>query len=228
MNIDDDNLAFSPMEQFGGISGNVAGTLEMQLHNFSVDHIGNAQHRIGSVNGATVEENQSDPARGTKRTLEAVNFDSGLQDKSIDHDARSVALELGLLSLNTDSRQMHYLGSSSGTLFAPLFLTKKSGMSPHAENLDLSRGGQSGKDMRSVKSGKSDAPTTLANQKAAEASFEQLRKVRTTNADWNFMILMMIDRFCQLGRSVRSSWNDSSFTCIPTTLSCIVLRSIVR
>lgn len=35
-------------------------------------------------------------------------------------EARSVALDLGLLSLNSDSRQTHYLGTSSGRLFTRL------------------------------------------------------------------------------------------------------------
>lgn len=35
-------------------------------------------------------------------------------------DVRSVALDLGLLTLNSDSRQTHYLGTSSGRLFTKL------------------------------------------------------------------------------------------------------------
>jgi hypothetical protein len=35
-------------------------------------------------------------------------------------EARSVALDLGLLTLNSDSRQTHYLGTSSGRLFTRL------------------------------------------------------------------------------------------------------------
>jgi hypothetical protein len=35
-------------------------------------------------------------------------------------EARSVALDLGLLTLNSDSRQTHYLGTSSGRLFTSL------------------------------------------------------------------------------------------------------------
>lgn len=228
VNIDDDPLAFGLVEHFGGLSGNVVGALEMPLQNPSMGHMGNVQQSMGSINGGTtMEGNQPDPARGTKRTLEAVNINSGLQDKSIDQDARSVALELGLLSLNSDSRQMHYLGSSSGTLFAPLFLAKKSGASPLSKSSDLSQDGPSGKDMQSAKPARPDAPMTLENQKAVEDLYEQLRKVGTSNANWGFSILRVINRFCRLERSVLSSWNDSSITCILTTLSCIGLRSIV-
>jgi hypothetical protein len=42
------------------------------------------------------------------------------RDSSVEQDTRSVALDLGLLSLNSDSRQLHYVGSSSGSLFASL------------------------------------------------------------------------------------------------------------
>lgn len=45
--------------------------------------------------------------------------DSHAQEPFAD-EARSVALDLGLLTLNSDSGQMHYLGTSSGRLFTKL------------------------------------------------------------------------------------------------------------
>lgn len=42
------------------------------------------------------------------------------RDSSVEQDTRSVAIDLGLLSLNSDSQQLHYVGSSSGSLFASL------------------------------------------------------------------------------------------------------------
>ena len=42
---------------------------------------------------------------------------------SLEQDTRSVALGLGFLSLNSDSRQLHYLGSSSGSLLASMVQT---------------------------------------------------------------------------------------------------------
>jgi hypothetical protein len=41
-------------------------------------------------------------------------------DSPLSAKARSVAIDLGMLSLQSDSRQKHYLGSSSGLLFAKL------------------------------------------------------------------------------------------------------------
>jgi hypothetical protein len=38
----------------------------------------------------------------------------------VEQDTRSVAIDLGLLSFNSDSQQLHYVGSSSGSLFASL------------------------------------------------------------------------------------------------------------
>ncbi|RFU28113.1 hypothetical protein B7463_g8221, partial [Scytalidium lignicola] len=42
------------------------------------------------------------------------------RDTTFSDEARSVAVNFGMLSLNSDSRQTHYLGSSSGLLFARL------------------------------------------------------------------------------------------------------------
>jgi hypothetical protein len=49
--------------------------------------------------------------------------DPAIVDGFVD-EARSVALDLGLLTLNSDSRQTHYLGTSSGRLFTRLIGTR--------------------------------------------------------------------------------------------------------
>lgn len=52
-----------------------------------------------------------------KRSHSAIESDA---DSPLSAKARSVAIDLGMLSLQSDSRQKHYLGSSSGLLFAKL------------------------------------------------------------------------------------------------------------
>lgn len=52
-----------------------------------------------------------------KRSHSAMESDA---DSPLSAKARSVAIGLGMLSLQSDSRQKHYLGSSSGLLFAKL------------------------------------------------------------------------------------------------------------
>lgn len=56
----------------------------------------------------------------SKRTFDLTQEQSLPQQQSFSTEARSVALDLGLLSLGSDSRQLHYLGSSSGRLFTSL------------------------------------------------------------------------------------------------------------
>ena len=59
------------------------------------------------------------PNHGSKRPVSAIHGPTN-RESSVEQDTRSVALDLGLLSLNSDSRQLHYVGSSSGSLFASL------------------------------------------------------------------------------------------------------------
>ncbi|KAJ4299216.1 hypothetical protein N0V90_004460 [Kalmusia sp. IMI 367209] len=47
-------------------------------------------------------------------------LDDSTEEQPFATEARSVALDLGLLTLNSDSRQKHYLGTSSGRLFTSL------------------------------------------------------------------------------------------------------------
>ncbi|KAJ9150477.1 Aconitate hydratase [Pleurostoma richardsiae] len=60
----------------------------------------------------------STPRASLKRPAEAAS--SAEHDESIPEQAHSVAMNLGMLSLNSDSSQRHYLGSSSGLLFTNL------------------------------------------------------------------------------------------------------------
>lgn len=51
------------------------------------------------------------------------SFSSMIEEQQVRpfaNEARSVAIDLGMLSLNSDSRQTHYLGASSGRLFTSL------------------------------------------------------------------------------------------------------------
>lgn len=74
-----------------------------------------------------VEVPDSSPPRGSgpnKRSHDAVAQDDS--QRSFNSEARSVALDLGRLSLNADSREKHYLGSSSGLIFSYLIGTPPS------------------------------------------------------------------------------------------------------
>ncbi|KAL4908654.1 hypothetical protein BDW74DRAFT_188554 [Aspergillus multicolor] len=63
----------------------------------------------------------SEPTASRKRRLAALQTsDSNPPDPPPAAEARSVALDLGMLSLHSDSRQKHYLGSSSGLFFTNL------------------------------------------------------------------------------------------------------------
>lgn len=61
-----------------------------------------------------------DTASPPKRTFAATQEQVSPQDQPFATEARSVTLDLGLLSLSSDSRQLHYLGTSSGRLFTSL------------------------------------------------------------------------------------------------------------
>jgi hypothetical protein len=86
-----------------------------------------------SQDAATIPESTTELQRGTSNTLmndsppeeTTVNKRSHSTmesdaDSPLSAKARSVAIDLGMLSLQSDSRQKHYLGSSSGLLFTKL------------------------------------------------------------------------------------------------------------
>jgi hypothetical protein len=121
-----------------------------------------------------------DYLRGTKRPSSEINIGSVFSGKYMDKEARSVALELGLLSLNSDSRQIHYLGSSSGTLFGPLFLTKtfEGGIEPDFRDFGSSNHNFRHRVVKPLTT--PGMPTTICtpeDQKALDALHEKLKKV---------------------------------------------------
>lgn len=71
---------------------------------------------IGLQNQAAIQSPHTN-----KRSHASITEDDNNQD--FNTEARSVALDLGRLSLNADSREKHYLGSSSGLIFSYLIGT---------------------------------------------------------------------------------------------------------
>lgn len=65
-----------------------------------------------------VTVNSAEESTTNKRSHAAMDESEETQPLSV--EARSVAIDLGMLSLHSDSRQKHYLGSSSGLLFTKL------------------------------------------------------------------------------------------------------------
>ena len=78
-------------------------------------------------------------AGASKRAYASVDESSEV-DRPFSEEARSVALDLGLLSLNSDSRQKHYLGSSSGRLFTSLIGAESTKSSPASTGSPTSLG----------------------------------------------------------------------------------------
>ncbi|GME37064.1 uncharacterized protein LTHEOB_3319 [Neofusicoccum parvum] len=67
--------------------------------------------------------------RGIKRSHAAPTLEHG-QSASVEQSARTMALHLGLLSLDVNSSQVHYLGSSSGSLFTPMLQANRDDPDP--------------------------------------------------------------------------------------------------
>ncbi|XHG08636.1 hypothetical protein AWENTII_011730 [Aspergillus wentii] len=63
----------------------------------------------------TVDLTAENPAKRSHASMEESEA-----ERPLSVEARSVAIDLGMLSLHSDSRQKHYLGSSSGLLFTNL------------------------------------------------------------------------------------------------------------
>ncbi|CZR52007.1 uncharacterized protein PAC_01884 [Phialocephala subalpina] len=85
----------------------------------------------------------SNSMRGQKRPLSTIQGPSS-RETSVEQDTRSVALDLSLLSLNSESRHIHYLGSSPGSLFASLFQARKNGDSRNDSSLREAQDGVEG------------------------------------------------------------------------------------
>jgi hypothetical protein len=91
-----------------------------------------------------------------KRRAESSSQATG-SDGAIFQKAYSVAKDLGMLSLNSDSSQKHYIGSSSGLLFANLI-----GASPSSDN--------------SSRTPEAEVSTCLVNDYSLLGSHNSLRK----------------------------------------------------
>jgi len=91
----------------------------------------------------------------------------------VEQDTRSVALDLGLLSLNAESRQVHYLGSSSGSLFASLLQTRTRGGSQFEDKM------RDSSEARDIHGGDIQTGSSHAEElrKVVQSLYEQLRKV---------------------------------------------------
>ncbi len=82
----------------------------------------NSNTQMGAVHGEDMNPSSPWRSSGSKRPLSSIHAKTN-RESSVEEDTRSVALGLGFLSLNSDSRQLHYLGSSSGSLLASLVQT---------------------------------------------------------------------------------------------------------
>ena len=81
-------------------------------------------------NASSVLRNQ-----GVKRSYVAANEEQS-KDASVEQNARSMALHLGMLSLDVNSSQLHYLGSSSGSLFASIVQANRTNPSSTRDQTD--------------------------------------------------------------------------------------------
>lgn len=96
------------------VNADFVETLNTSQDGPSVAHGASATQRDTSE--LTLQEFLEVPVTN-KRSYSAMESDA---DSPLSAKARSVAIDLGMLSLQSDSRQKHYLGSSSGLLFAKL------------------------------------------------------------------------------------------------------------
>jgi hypothetical protein len=69
-----------------------------------------------------------------KRSFAFASLHGPDQDAFPSVEARSVAIDLGMISLHSDSRQQSYLGSSLGLLFSGLIGADGENMSPAASS----------------------------------------------------------------------------------------------
>ena len=90
----------------------------------------------------TLPQNHDKQPTLGKRTYDSVE---GLElDRPLPAEASSVANVLGMLSLHSDSRQQHYMGSSSGLLFTKLIgAGKDTQATSHIPRTEITYGGRS-------------------------------------------------------------------------------------
>ncbi|PVH85582.1 hypothetical protein DL98DRAFT_48820 [Cadophora sp. DSE1049] len=145
--------------------------------------LGENQGESVSVSTEPTQSSSISDPRGRKRPLSNL-YAPANRETSVEQDTRSVALDLGLLSLNAESRQVHYLGSSSGSLFASLLQTRTRGGSPFEEVMrDASEAhdGQGGDNQI----GSSHAEEV---RKVVQSLYEQLRKDLPSRSDCNNLL----------------------------------------
>ncbi|KAK2599443.1 hypothetical protein N8I77_011197 [Diaporthe amygdali] len=93
--------------------------VDMRSDQTVASHINNQTGTPPARSPATPSTFQQSRESGLlKRTAEVSNISD--HEEAFPEKAHSVAMDLGMLSLNADSSQSHYLGSSSGVLFANL------------------------------------------------------------------------------------------------------------
>ncbi|KAH8592216.1 fungal-specific transcription factor domain-containing protein [Bisporella sp. PMI_857] len=188
LNLDDGIFASPQADNFAGVLDNTLPVFDISSQNPSTINLGSVQESVGLRNEFSVSNRHLDPTRGTKRPVSILNEDSTSREDNINREARSVALELGLLSLNSDSRQRHYLGSSSGSLFAPLFLAKKSSNSSvTAHNTLGSRQNDSGRS-ESLNARPELTLHAAGIRKDTDSLYELLRKILPSRDESNTLL----------------------------------------
>lgn len=86
-----------------------------------VESVSSSPATAGGLTRAAQKENKTGSTHLGKRSADASG--PAEHDSAFPKRAHSVAVTLGMLSLNSDSPQKHYLGTSSGLLFANLINT---------------------------------------------------------------------------------------------------------
>jgi len=134
--------------------------------------IGGSQAELRSVSTEAAQSSSRLDPRGRKRPLSNLYAPEN-RETSVEQDTRSVALDLGLLSLNAESRQVHYLGSSSGSLFASLLQTRTRGGSQFEDKM------RDSSEARDIHGGDIQTGSSHAEElrKVVQSLYEQLRKV---------------------------------------------------
>lgn len=162
----------------------------------------------------------SDPMRGQKRRHSTVNESS--TETSVEEDSRSVALDLGLLSLNSESRQLHYLGSSSGSLFASLFQARKTGGNRFGSSTDAGSSREIVGDFQgeSYNAEGSDLSKLDAMRDAANALYTQLHTVRRIALGLKHITYNLSRTFLHANNAT-FFYSSFSIICIPITRSSI-------
>ncbi|KAL3425440.1 aconitate hydratase [Phlyctema vagabunda] len=124
------NLAEGPSAPSAHTTNTILGPIGTTYSSSSPAELSGTSIAVHDVDNAQVEKTPSqnsprvDAASGQKRSAVAL-YEAHRWTTSLEQDTRSVALDLGLLSLNSESSQVHYLGSSSGSLFASFFQPRR-------------------------------------------------------------------------------------------------------